>query len=106
MTFRAFLVCILVVIILTPSIIVGIALSPWFFLLLFALLLVFPFVLAPRTDRSTGRTEPPDTLARLALFVTLVVSGFVLALGFLAAPGFFLLMLLVCAPLLWLAFRT
>jgi hypothetical protein len=103
--FKAILVCFLIVIIMAPTLVLGIAESPWFFLILFALILIFPFVLAPSVDKTTGETKNADFLAR-ALFITaLVFGGFVLALGLLVAPGFFLLMLLVCAPLIWLAFR-
>lgn len=105
MNFKAILVCFLVVIIMAPTLILGIAESPWFFLILFALLLLFPFVLAPRVDKSTGQAKNADFLARALFVVALVFGGFVLALGLLVAPGFFLLMLLVCAPLIWLAFR-
>jgi predicted membrane protein len=106
LNWKAILVCFLVVIIMAPTIIFAIMESPWFLLLLFALLLIFPFVLAPSQDKQTGERRDAGPLATILLIVSLVFGGFVLAVGLLVAPEFFLLMLLVCAPLLWLAFRS
>ena len=105
MNWKAILVCFLVVIIMAPTLILAIFESPWFLLILFALLLIFPFVLAPTTDELTRERKGAGTIATIAFVVTLIFGGFVLAVGLLVAPEFFLLMLLVCAPLLWLAFR-
>jgi hypothetical protein len=105
LNWKAILVCFLVVIIMAPTVILAIVESPWFLLILFALLLIFPFVLAPTSDELTGERKGAGMIARIAVIVALIFGGFVLALGLLVAPEFFLLMLLVCAPLLWLAFR-
>ena len=105
MNLKAILVCFLVVIIMAPAIVLAIAESPWFLLILFAMLLIFPFVLAPTTDKESGERRDAGLLARALFVVALLFGGFVLAVGLLVAPEFFLLMLLVCAPLLLLAFR-
>jgi len=105
LNWKAILVCFPVVIIMAPTVVLAIFESPWFLLLLFGLLLIFPFVLAPTTDKVTGEQRSAGMIARIATIVALVFGGFVLAVGLLVAPEFFLLMLLVCAPLLWLAFR-
>lgn len=105
MNFKAILVLIAVVVIMTPTLILGFTVTPWLFVLLFGLLLLFPFLLAPRVDKSTGRSESADLIARLAFGAALVFGGVVLAVGLLVAPEFFLFMLIVCAPLIWLAFR-
>jgi hypothetical protein len=105
MNLKAILVMVLIVVIMTPTLILGFTVTPWIFLGLFALLLIFPMMLAPKVDKKTGDTKNAEFLVRLIFGVTLVFGGFVFAIGLLVAPGFFLLMLLVCAPLLWLVFR-
>jgi hypothetical protein len=105
LNFKAILVLIAVVVIMTPTLILGFTVTPWLFVLLFGLLLVFPFVLAPRADSAPSQSESSEGLARIAFGVALVFGAVVLVLGLLVAPEFFLFMLIVCAPLLWLAFR-
>ena len=106
MTVRAVLLLALFVILLTPGLVLGILASPWFFLLLFLLLLGFPLVLAPRV---TGQgqeqsSSSPGTLVWVLVGLAFVVAVPVLILGLVVAPELFLLILLVMAPLLWLAF--
>ena len=47
---RALLVFFLLVVILTPGLLMGFLVSPWFFLILFSLLLLFPIFLAPMPE--------------------------------------------------------
>ena len=61
---RALLFMFLVIAILTPGLLLGLLASPWFYLILFLLLLLFPMVLAPKPENrdrlrsSSGRDSP------------------------------------------------
>ncbi len=106
----ALIIAFLVILILSPGLLLGIFASPWFFLTLFLLLLLFPLVLAPRPDKGDKRKSSGDQETPRLLFWILVITSIafaipILLLGILLAPGFFLLILLVMLPLLWLAFR-
>ncbi len=107
---RALLLMFLVVAILTPGLLLGFLTSPWFYLILFLLLLLFPMVLAPKPENRDSLNPSSDQESPGLLFWTLVVAAIVFAvpillLGFLLAPGFFLIILIVTAPLIYLAFR-
>lgn len=108
---RALLVMFLIVVILTPGLLLGVLASPWFFLILFSLLLLFPIVLAPKPEdpdslRSSGGQESTEPLAWALAIAALLFGLPVLILGLLLIPGFFLLILLVMAPLIYLSFRS
>ena len=108
---RALLIFFLFVLILTPGLLLGFLASPWFFLILFALLLLFPIVLAPKvkgssSSGSSGGEESMGPLVWILVIGALVFALPVLILGFLAIPGFFLLILLVMGPLLYLMVRS
>lgn len=104
---RAILLLLLFVILLTPGLLLGILESPWFFLILFLLLLGFPLLLAPRpaTQGQQPSSSSPGPVVWVLVGLAIVFAVPVLLLGLTVAPGFFLLILLVMAPLLWLAFR-
>ena len=106
---RALIIALLVILILSPGLLLGLLASPWFFLILFLLLLLFPLVLAPRPDKggkqkSSGGQESPGPLFWILVITAIAFAVPVLILGIMLAPGFFLLILLVMLPLLWLAF--
>lgn len=106
---RALIIALLVILILSPGLLLGFLASPWFFLILFLLLLLFPLVLAPRLDKggkqkSSGDQESPGLLFWILVITAIAFAVPVLVLGIMLAPGFFLLILLVMLPLLWLAF--
>jgi hypothetical protein len=106
MTMRTVLLLTLFVILVIPGLVLGILASPWFFLLLFLLLVGFPFVLAPRVA-GEGHEPPsssPGPLVWALVGLAIVIALPVLILGLAVAPELFLLILLVMAPLLWLAF--
>ena len=100
---RALIIALVVILILSPGLLLGFLASPWFFLFLFLLLLLFPLVLAPRPSGS-GRQESPGPLVWAVVVAAILFALPVLVLGIVLAPGFFLLILLVMLPLLWLAF--
>ncbi len=107
---RALLITFLVIAILTPGLLLGLLASPWFYLILFLLLLLFPVVLAPKPEkrdslRSRSGQESPGLLIWILVIAAFVFAVPVLILGFSLAPGFFLIILLVMAPLIWMAFR-
>jgi len=108
---RALVVMFLIVVFLTPGLLLGFLANPWFFLILFLLLLLFlPVALAPRPENwdsleSSGVQESPVLLAWMLGIAALVFALCVLVLGILLIPGFFLLILLVIAPLIYLTFR-
>ena len=104
---RAVLIMFLIVAILTPGFLLGILVSPWFFLIFGLLLILFPVFLAPRVDSagSTSTQESPSAIVWILWITALVIGIPILILGFLLAPGFFLFMLIVMAPLLYLAFQ-
>ena len=107
---RALLFMFLVIAILTPGLLLGLLASPWFYLILFLLLLLFPMVLAPKPEnrdslRSSSDQESPELLIWILVIAAIVFAVPILLLGFLLAPGFFLIILLVTAPLIWMAFR-
>ncbi len=107
---RALLIMFLVIAILTPGLLLGFLASPWFYLILFLLLLLFPMVLAPKPDnwdsmKSSSGQESPGLLAWILVIAAIAFAVPILLLGFLLAPGFFLIILLVMAPLIYLAFR-
>ena len=108
---RALLVMFLIVVILTPGLLLGFLASPWFFLILFLLLLLFlPVVFAPSPENwasldSSGVQASPVLLVWMLGIAALVFALSVLVLGILLIPGFFLLILLVMAPLIYLTFR-
>ena len=111
---RALIIFFLFVLILTPGLLLGILESPWFFLILFALLLLFPIVLAPRVNSSgsSGSTSTGSGEESMGPLVWILVGAAlffalpVLIIGFLLIPGFFLLILLVMGPLIYLMFRS
>ena len=107
---RALLIMFLVIAILTPGLLLGLLASPWFYLILFLLLLLFPMVLAPKPEtrdslRSSSGRDSPELLIWILVIAAIVFAVPILLLGFLLAPGFFLIILLVTAPLIWMAFR-
>jgi hypothetical protein len=101
----------LVVVILTPGLLLGFLVSPWFLFILFALLFVVtvPF-LVPRsetTQTKAGRRSDEDE-SRLLIWI-LVVPAILICLPVLIAallysPFLVLFILLLMAPLLWIAF--
>jgi hypothetical protein len=99
---RALIIALFVVLILSPGLLLGFLASPWFFLFLFLLLILFPVALAPRTG-SNGGQESPGLLVWAVAIAAIVLALPVLVLGIVLAPGFFLLILLVMLPLLWIA---
>ncbi len=108
---RALLVFFLFVLILTPGLLLGFIANPWFFLILFLLLLLFPIVLAPKAEgsSSSGSSSGEESMGPLVWILVIGALVFalpVLILGFLAIPGFFLLILLVMGPLLYLMLRS
>ena len=108
---RALLVMFLIVVILTPGLLLGVLASPWFFLILFSLLLLFPIVLAPKpadldSPSSSSGGESMGPLVWILVIAALVFAIPVFILGLLLIPGFFLLILLVMAPLIYLSFRS
>ncbi len=100
---RALLILLLLVAVLTPGFILGLVASPWFFLILFLLFLLFPLVLWREPDTG-GRSTSPGPLVWILVGAAIIFALPVLLLGIVLAPGFFLLILLLIAPLLWLAF--
>ena len=89
---RAILLLLLFVILLTPGLLLGILESPWFFLILFLLLLGFPLVLAPR-PATQGQQHPSSSSPGILVWV-LVGLAFafavpVLLLGWPSRPGSF-----------------
>jgi hypothetical protein len=94
----------LLVVIAIPAILLGLLVTPWLFLIGLGLLLLFPLALSPSTSRDAGLTREPGFLAKALFGIAILFGGFVLAVGLLVDPWFFLLMLLICAPLLWLLF--
>jgi hypothetical protein len=108
---RALLVFFLLVVILTPGLLMGFLVSPWFFLILFSLLLLFPIFLAPMPEdldslgssRGQESTEPP---VWILIIGALIFALPVVIMGFLLIPEFFLLILLVMAPLLYLMIKA
>ena len=108
---RALLVLFLFVLILTPGLLLGFLASPWFFLILFLLLLLFPIVLAPKPEDldSLGSNSGQESMGPLVWILVIAALFFalpVVIMGLLLFPGFFLLILLVMAPLLYLTFRS
>ena len=107
---RALLIMFLVIAILTPGLLMGFLASPWFYLILFLLLLLFPMVLAPKPEnrdslRSSSGQDSPGLLVWILVIAAIVIAVPILLLGFLLAPGFFLIILLVTGPLIYLGFR-
>ena len=97
---RALLIMFLIVAILTPGFLLGFLVSPWFFLIFGALLVLFPVFLAPKPAtagevRSGTGEGAPGALVWGLWIAALVVGIPILVLGFLIAPGFFLMMLVV-----------
>jgi hypothetical protein len=110
---RALIIFFLFVLILTPGLLLGILESPWFFLILFALLLLFPIVLAPKVGSSGGTStssgsgeESMGPIVWILVGTMLFFALPVLIIGFVLIPGFFLLILLVMAPLIYLMLRS
>jgi len=108
---RALLVFFLFFLILTPGLLLGFIANPWFFLILFLIVLLFPIVLAPKVggSSSSGSSSGEESVGPLAWILIIGALLFalpVLLLGFLIIPGFFLLILLVMGPLLYLMLRS
>lgn len=108
---RALLVFFLLVVILTPGLLMGFLVSPWFFLILFSLLLLFPIFLAPMPEdldslgSSSGQesTGPP---VWIMIIGAIIFALPVVIMGLVLIPEFFLLILLVMAPLFYLMIKA
>ncbi len=109
---RALLIMFLVVAILTPGLLLGILVSPWFFFILFLLLLAtaVPF-LAPKSETTQTRAgrQHRDDEGTLLIWILVVpailISVPVLIAALLYSPAFVLIVLVLMAPLLWVAFQ-
>ncbi len=109
---RALLIMFLIVAILTPGLLLGFLVSPWFFFILFLLLLgtAVPF-LVPKSETTQTRAgrqhrEEEGRLLKWILVVpAILICVPVLIAALLYSPSFVLLVLLVMAPLIWVAFQ-
>jgi len=109
---RALLIMFLVVAILTPGLLLGFLVSPWFFFILFLLLLAtaVPFLVpkSETTQTRAGRQHREDEgslLIWILVVPAILISVPVLIAALLYSPAFVLIVLVLMAPLLWVAFQ-